>query len=321
VRVKRAALCLAISASPLVAHAATIDVLPGESIQAAIAAATPGDVIEVAAGEFLEDLDFLGKAVTVVGAPDWTTVVRGTGTGPVVTFASGEGYGSAVDGLTITGGLANVGGGIAIVGSSPLVLRNKVFDNRAHAAGSGVYLADSRALVLNNVLVFNRNTSVGGDPHNMQIQGGAPLILNNTIVRGDSNGLLMSNTSALVVDNVFAWNRGRGICDFSGGGARIYYNAFHGNDRAALLTDGVDYAKVADAEAAIGLPRLVGNIDGDPGFEPRIRKRAASGDGPFTLAADALARDAGLPVTPFDDPDGTRNDLGATGGPWSILLD
>jgi hypothetical protein len=62
----------------------------------------------------------------------------------------------------------------------------------------------------------------------------------------------------------------------------------------------------------------VGNLDVRPGFEPSIPKGAASGSVDYGLAADAAARDAGHPNSLFADLDGTRNDVGSTGGPLGL---
>jgi hypothetical protein len=315
--------------------AGTIPVHAGESIQAAIVAATSGDVITVAPGIYAEDIDFLGKAVTVVGA-GLDSVVQGTGRGPVVTFSSGEGTDSVLDSLTITGGLADLGGGLHIAHSSPRIVRNVIYRNAARLRGSGIYVTDSHAEIRNNVVLYN-HASAPGDPHSIEIVGAAPAIVNNTIVRGDSNGILLRGDSpALVMNNVIAENgssgRGRGICDFSSGGsAVIAYNLFWRNRVAALLTDQTDFRRVAGAEQRIGAPRLLGNVDGNPelvGRQPLL-------DGPLHRrtpvtklvrdlipSADARRRralDAGNPDPSFADLDGTRNDLGFTGGPDASL--
>ncbi len=301
-------------------HAAIVTLAPGSAVQSAIDAAAPGDVIQLEAGEYPGDVDFRGKAVEVRGAPGWASVLRGTGSGPVVSFVGGEGPGSLLDGVTVTGGLATQGGGIYVSASSPWIRRNKIYDNLAIAAGSGIYVGQgSRALLTNNVVVWNRRFG-DGDPHNVQIVQASPLVINNTIVRGDSNGLLIGGPSApILLNNILAFNAGRGICDFSGGGAQIWYNTFFGNQKAALLTDGRNWSRIEAAEGAIGAPRLVGNQDARPGFEPPIPRGAASGSAPFALGPDALARDAGHPHPWFDDLDGTRNDAGATGWVFSIL--
>src|SRR5260221_8859785 len=89
-----------LSGVPLI-QAATITVNSGESIQAAIDAADDGDVISVSAGTFVEDIDFRGKAITVVGVGA-DSVLHGTGSGPVVTIANGEGSDSVLDSLLVT---------------------------------------------------------------------------------------------------------------------------------------------------------------------------------------------------------------------------
>lgn len=311
---------------PGVAGAATLSVGPGDSIQAAIAAAQDGDVVEVAAGTYGEDLDFAGKAIIVRGQGP-ATVVRGTGGGPVVRFTSGEGAGSVLDGVTVTGGVADQGGGILVVDASPTVQRTIVTDNAARRQGSGIYLERSAARLVNNLFVRNHAVDpLAGDPHTVQLLDAPVTLVNNTIAYGDSNGLLLrGGAGAVVRNNVFAANgarvagdvRGRGICDFSGG-ATIQYNLFFRNRRAALLSGtGDDYRRVREAERAIGDPRLASNVDGSPRFA-----RPRRGD--FALRMGSRARDAGDPSPAFADTDGSRNDIGATGGPlapsWRLTI-
>lgn len=301
-------------------QAATISVDAGQSIQLAIDAASDGDIIAVAPGTYDEDINFGGKAITLVGAGS-ESIIQGTGNGPVVTINSGEGSDSVLDSFQITGGLADRGGGILIQGSSPTITRTIIFNNRARVQGSGVFLNASNALLTNNLIVYN--ASGGGDPHSVEIADAAPQIINNTIVRGDSNAIILrGNSPALVMNNILALNGGRGICDFSAdGSALIHYNLFFRNRKGALLTNGRNFHKIRRAGHQIGLPRLLGNVDGSPGFVVTLppRKRPATGlrvQG-FTLDPDVFsaALHAGDPDTTFNNPDGTRNTLGFTGGP------
>ena len=312
---------------PLVATLATaaeIPVPPGQPVQAAIAGASDGDVVRLAAGTYDGDVDFLGKAITVVGVGP-ATVLRGTGTGPVVRFTSGETPASVLDSVMVTGGLADRGGGIHVADGAPTIVRCVISGNRALLQGSGVFLTRSTALLRNNLIVFNGTAS--GDPHMVEVQDAAPTILNNTIARGDSNGLILRGPGATVVENnVIAYNgssvdgdrRGRGICDFSGGLARIRYNVFFRNRVAALLTAGTDYRRVARAETEIGAPRLEGNLDGAPAFAGSVRRPAARVPlGAFLLRTRGrnVARNAGNPDPASNDRDGSPADAGFTGGP------
>lgn len=306
--------CVALASAPAVA--AVLSVAPGESIQAAIDDARDGDVVRLVAGTWVEDIDFRGKAIAVVGNGP-STVLQGTGAGPVVTFASGETAASVLDSLTITGGAATRGGGILVDGASPTIVRNRVLRNRAHAQGSGIYLAASSAAVFNNLIAQNTTFSLlSGDAHGIDVQGGAPALVNNTIADGDSNGIILrASPGAEVRNNVIAFNgsrrydtRGRGICDFSGG-ARIQHNLFFANRRAALLSSTfVDYERIQNAERRLQSPAISGNRDGSPRF-------AAARRDDYRLRRGSRAIDLGDPDPAFADRDGSRNDAGHTGGP------
>jgi parallel beta-helix repeat protein len=308
------------------ARGAVLDV-PADhaSIQAALAAAQPGDEIRVAPGEFREDLDFLGKAVTVLGSGP-RTVVRGTGTGPVVTFASGEGPDSVLDSVTVTGGRATEGGGIHIVDASPTVRRAVISGNLAAARGSGIFVGGAGAAphLHNNLVIHNAHSA--GDPHAVQSVGASPVIENNTVVGNDSNGLFLTGAGApLVVNNVLAWNgstvrgegkRGRGLCDFTQG-AVVRHNRFHGNRVAALLRGGQDHRRIRQAQRRLADPDLAGNADGNPGF---VRRRAATRAVPadFTPRARSPLHGAGDPDPAYANADGSPNTVGHTGGPWGV---
>ncbi len=138
--------------------AATIDV-PAQypSIQGAIDAASAGDTIRVAPGEYLivEPLTFRGKAITVIGEGgcDATTIRMADPPadprrGSIVIFESGEGATSILEGLTLTGGTGTKwseegrrdgGGGIlCLEGSSPTLKSLVILDNFAGDDGGGV---------------------------------------------------------------------------------------------------------------------------------------------------------------------------------------
>ena len=165
---------------------------------------------------------------------------------------------------------------------------------------------------MNNFIFRNRRLGSSGDPHSVQIEGGNPTFVNNTVVRSDSNGLLVgSSATATIVNNIFAFNgsegndrRGRGICNF-GSGVTLQYNLFYKNVISALLQSGKDFKKVSKADSSLGDPLLVGNLDGNPKFRP-IKRGNAKGK---------KVKDRGHPAAAYNDADDSRNDIGIAGGP------
>lgn len=109
------------------------------SIQMAINYSADGDTITVAQNTYNEHIDFLGKAITVTGTdPDNWSIIEGTvidagadavDPSPTVRFVSGEGLGSVLRGVKVTGGFPVAainpplpcGGGIMIDGTSPTI--------------------------------------------------------------------------------------------------------------------------------------------------------------------------------------------------------
>jgi len=125
--------------------AATINVNPGESIQAAINASSNGDVINIAAGTYSEyNLNPGGKAITIQGTRNsdgsLATIIDGQDDGVVFRFISQEDQETILSDLMITGGLANYGGGIYCYdNSSPTISGCTISGNTGYSHGGGIY--------------------------------------------------------------------------------------------------------------------------------------------------------------------------------------
>ncbi|UCG57350.1 MAG: right-handed parallel beta-helix repeat-containing protein, partial [Phycisphaerales bacterium] len=150
------------------------------SIQAGIDAASAGDTVLVAPGEYVitEPITFRGKAITVrsKAGPDETTIRMGTPADPdrgsVVVFENNETAASVLDGFTITGGtgfrlwvppeseFAWAGGGIYFDASSGTVRDCAIVQNRAKHAG-GVLTSSGPFVTLIDCIVAG-NTAEGG---------------------------------------------------------------------------------------------------------------------------------------------------------------
>lgn len=162
------------SISISIATGATINV-PKDypTIQLGIDAAANGDTVLVAPGTYVENIDFMGKAVTVRSSGGkWITVINGNKSRSVVTFNSFEGSGSVLDGFTLTNGKGTFcsygpgyngyfGGGIICSGSSPVIINNNITKNTVDWGG-GIFCNNSSPTIYNNTISGNKADFGGG---------------------------------------------------------------------------------------------------------------------------------------------------------------
>ena len=102
------------------------------TIQAGINAAHDGDTVLIAPGTYNENIDFNGKAITVISSdgPAKTTI-NGNAQSATVSFQNGESRNSVLQNLTITGGGGNFyasKGGVYALHASPSILNNTITD-------------------------------------------------------------------------------------------------------------------------------------------------------------------------------------------------
>jgi uncharacterized protein (TIGR03382 family) len=161
-----------------------------DTINEALLAANSGDVILIAAGTYAEDLELdQGRILTVQGEQAETTIIQGSGLGPVVTIGS-SGSGITLRGLTLTGGVddGGYGGCLTVDGSSPII--EDVITHGCEAAYGGcIALLESSAQLTNLVVhscVAKSNNSSGefGYGGGVYARGGSPT-LTGLRVRGN----------------------------------------------------------------------------------------------------------------------------------------
>ena len=151
------------------------------NIQGAINAASTGDEVLVMPGYYNEQINFNGKAITVLSnnGPQ-ETIIDGNGAGSVVSFTSGEPVESTLQGFTVTGGtgtwIPNVdgavdiaGGGILVMNSSATIVDCNIQENSLYtepnfgvynnAAGAGVYVENGTLLL--DACLIKENTATG----------------------------------------------------------------------------------------------------------------------------------------------------------------
>ncbi len=297
---------IALSAAFCVFHgvatvaAATINV-PADfpTISSAIASATAGDEVVVAVGVYTENINFGGKSIVVrSSAGPETTVIESAGTGPVVTFDSGESLGSVLEGFTIRLGVTTDICGIA----------------GCDIFGGGIHIAGASPTIIGNVITQNQSVGVGvlagmGSGGGMLIINGAPVIRHNLFfdntALGSGGGLACTDSSPLVENNTFVGNEAAAGAGFwaNGGAPVVRNNIFWDNSGTSeVFFAGPVAANVTYSDVQGGFPGT-GNINLDPLF-------VDAGLANFHLSPGSPCIDAGDPLSPLD-PDGTVVDLGA----------
>jgi len=202
-------LILTLSTHPT--QAATIHIPADQStIQAGIDAAVDGDIVLVAPDTYVENIDFLGKAIALQseGGAE-ATVIDGNATDTVVFFRNGETGASIIEGFTITNGLGiydedvskrngyNVhrGGGVTCFDASPQIRNCSIIGNTAlgygiWTGGGGIacrgLFEDPSPIIVNCIISDNIKTTYVSATE--QFYGGgigttasSPIIANCTI--------------------------------------------------------------------------------------------------------------------------------------------
>lgn len=177
-----------------------------KTIQEGINAAINGDEVWVAEWTYLENINFLGKAVTLTSTnpddPDVvdSTIIDGHQAGSVVTFNTGEVDSSILTGFTIQNGTGTDlwgnyrGGGIYCRGASPRIMKCKVINNHVHrnggSTGGGIYCEIGSPSIEdciidgNSVIAYGDATSYGGGI----AYNGSGSIINCTITGNSASG-------------------------------------------------------------------------------------------------------------------------------------
>jgi hypothetical protein len=230
----------------------------GGSVQAAISAAGDGDTVQVVYGTYYENLN-IAADITVEGGYSkgctdrWSldpadTVINGSAAGSVVSITGGST--AILDGLTLTNGHAQKGGGVYVSGASPtldnVVVTGNVIsptgtttgDSTQWAYGGGVFVEDGAVTLTDCEITYNTsdpsaaNICFGGGLALDWVPAAAPsAVLEGTSVTNNSNpsdttlyggGLFLDAGSEVTfegTDNLIAYNDAK-----AGGGVYMYGN-------------------------------------------------------------------------------------------------
>lgn len=185
-------------------------------------------------------------------------------------------------------------GGTAIVVGVDVGTRISGFEIMGSRNGISV---GSRANVVieNNLIVGNGNIGINADGDSST----SVSVINNTIVENGSNGIFfdgyqgtfLSSSNNIITNNVgYGILSGRRDCNT----LTAVYNNIYGNT-------------TGNSDCTLNST----NISQDPRF-------VSAATGNYQLRADSPCVNAGTPSASASDPDGTRNNMGAWGGPGAV---
>ncbi len=264
--------------------------------------ASSGDTIRVAEGTYNEQLT-MKEGIILQGANRERTIINGNifsrnikeglVTELKITQSGSTGIHIYTSSFRIGNCIvaSNTHHGIGIWSSSSPTISNCIIEG-AGGVHSGIFCQNSSPRIYNNVISHNGQQGI------MILDHSNPTILNNTIVMNGQSGIVVSqNSEANVVNNIVVRNLAYGVqCDRTSR-IDVSYNDVFGNYVSGGTS--VDYAGCSPGTGDISSNPLFTNFE----------------SGNYLLQLGSPCVDAGAPDLPFNDINGTRNDMGAFGGP------
>ena len=241
--------------------------LPCRTVQHAVDVAAPGDEIRVATGVYTDmqmragvtQSIYLSKSVTIRGGyiANWweppdpvanPTTLDAQRMGRVL-YVTGN-ITPTIEGLRLTGGTANRGGGVYVVTATAILRNNQVFSNTAQLYGGGLFLSQSNATLSNNTVSSNRAGGGGG----LYLVSSPATLSGNTVFSNfastSGGGVYLAASSAMLNGNtVFSnttWGNGGGLL-LSGSNARLYANTIISNAVPSYQYGGGVYLSASSA--------------------------------------------------------------------------
>lgn len=258
------------------ARAATLNV-PAQygTIQAAITAAQPGDVVLLADGTYTGAgnvaLDFGGKSITVAsqnGAAKTIIDCQKQPRTPGVVFHSSEDAAARLQGVTIQNGTSTAptgfyGAGIAIAGSSPTITGCVLTRNSTNGFGGGLYAdVNSHPRIINCVFASNTAREGGGLYALDRVTVTGCTFTGNTALYGPGGGAefgLQGTLRSVITGCTFAGNTA-----FEAGGCGVY--SYTLNSASLVSNAFTNCVFVGNVDKAVGVSGVSGVGGSGGGF-------------------------------------------------------
>ena len=324
------------------AHAATLQVPATYStIQAAIDASTHGDTVAISPGIYKEHINFLGKNIVVRGIAgrDATFIEATDFAEPIVSIENGETSGAVLEGLTIR--YAVDAAGVYCYNSSPIIQWCTMsFNSEQGRGGQGIYCHTNSAAIIRYNLLHDNAAQYGGA---IRVYRATRVSIHHNEMFGNwgnYGSAIWSSVSdtASIHHNLIHGNQTRAAVYFRSGPHVFFGNALVGNAAGLAFSNGPGPAYVViknniitgsggdamgplyTSTASASYNNFWNNEGGGfPGFEgisvDPMFEDPSSGD--FSLQDSSPCIDAGDPDPEYNDPDGSRSDMGP--GPMTGL--
>ena len=198
-----------------------------ETIQAAIDAASDGDTIEIATGQYAgtgaEVVHLQGKALSLLGMGDVRIEGEGERRGITCTIPNDPAGQVYIDSITVYSGAADRGGCMWIEGGSPVIQNCNMYYGSAADAGGNICIESGDASISNGDVIAGAANYGGG----VYAKEGSPhlegLYIAGNVAAERGGGLRAYESAATVVNCIFASNTAS-----RGGGAHMQ-EAFEGS--------------------------------------------------------------------------------------------
>jgi predicted GH43/DUF377 family glycosyl hydrolase len=226
--------------------------------------------------------------------------------GSSVVFFGGSSGEAVLDGLTITSGSADSGGGIHVYKGSPVIRNCRVTGNVARTSGGGIRISGGAPLIENTVV--SGNTSAAGWAGGIYIGDASPTIsaslITNNVARTDGGGLVIWKTSRpTLISTTIANNTagmGGGILLGSNSVLSVYDSRIGGNTAGQEAGVGVEYSTLAMTNTFVVDNCAVAGGPGAMGFW-RSSGRLVN----VTIANNSASEGPGGIYFATDQPDGS----------------
>lgn len=224
------------------------------SIQNGINYSSDGDTVYVFSGTYIENINFHGKNIVVMGENRNTTVIDGNQAESVVEINNGEDSSAVLKGFTLTNGLAfessihaspfsGDGGGLSIKNSSNPTITDLIISGNEAGVGGGISIKSESDPIISDVIISNNYGFSGGG---IFIQGSSnPIVNNATIVQNrSSNGgggaQLESNSSVYILNSTIADNYPHSAINFMEACSVFIQNSIIWNEYSPQVTSPPD---------------------------------------------------------------------------------